>query len=64
MTFEKTCSFIPGFDKYMDGEKYLSSLHRWESGIDPLSKEGEEIIRRLNEIEQNQKGQAETEDKE
>lgn len=61
---EKMFSFIPGLDKYMDGEKYLSSLHRWESGIDPLSKEGKEIIRRLKEIEQDHEGQAEAKDKE
>jgi hypothetical protein len=49
---EKTFSFIPGINKYLDGEKYLSSLHRWENRIDPLSKEGKEIIERMKKIEQ------------
>ena len=61
---EKTFSFIPGLDKYVDSEKYLSSLHRWESGIDPLSKEGKEIIERLKEIERRQEAQAAAKGKE
>jgi len=48
---EKTFSFIPGLEKYVEGEKYLSSLHRWESGVDPLSKQGRKIIKKLKEIE-------------
>ena len=48
---EKTFSFIPGLDKYVDGDKYLASLHRWESGVDPLSKEGKQIMEQLKEIE-------------
>jgi len=52
MSSEKTFSFIPGLDKYIEGEKYLSSLHRWESGIDRMSNEGKKIIEELNKIEQ------------
>ncbi len=52
---EKAFSFIPDLDKYVDGEQYLSSLHRWECRVDPLSKEGKEIISRLKEIEQEHK---------
>ena len=61
---EKTFSFIPGIDKYMDGEKYLSSLHRWESGIDPLSKEGKEIIERMKKIERRDESPEEGKDRE
>jgi len=51
MSIEKTLSFIPGLDKYVDGESYLSSLHRWESGFDPLSKQGMRIIEQMKEFE-------------
>jgi hypothetical protein len=60
---EKIFSFIPGLNKYVDGEKYLSSLHRWESGIDRSSEEGKEIIKRLKEIEEKHDDQANTNDK-
>lgn len=61
---EKTFSFIPGLDKYVTGEKYLSSLHRWESGVDPLSKEGKQIIEQLKGIERKHDVQGVTKDTE
>ncbi|MBN1833905.1 MAG: hypothetical protein JW896_17525 [Deltaproteobacteria bacterium] len=51
MSTERTFSFIPGLDRYVEGESYLSSLHRWESGVDPLSKQGMRIIEQMKEFE-------------
>ncbi len=45
---KKMFSFIPGLTAYAEGEKYLSSLHRWETGVDPLSNEGKKIIRQFD----------------
>ncbi len=51
----KAFEIIPGLDKYTEGERYLSSLQRWENSIDRKSEEGKNLLEELQSIENNHK---------
>ncbi len=51
LSTEKAYEYIPRLEEYKEGEKYLSSLIRWEESIDMGAKEGIEIMNKIKELE-------------